>query len=544
MPRFLNRFTLLLLFVLFAVTVSTFSSGSAAAKLRRPQYAAANFSSSTDVKLTIESYQGGRILRQVIDQTRTSSESGPVLPVQPAAAGDVVVSQVYSNGGNSGSTYQNNFIELYNRTNSPIDIGGWRFYIANATDSFSTSFSFTSTRGIVINPHSYLLMQLGPDSTNGNPNPFPDLLVPYFSPFPSIPPLNITPSGKIFITPPDTMVFGSTCPLPNPQIVDFVGYGATANCFEGSGPTGTLSNTTAAIRKISGCTDNDKNARDFRIAIPTPRNSFSGANNCLNPIDDADFFVRQHYADFLNRTPDSGGLAFWRNEITSCGSDQQCVELKRINVSAAFFLSIEFQETGYLVYRTYKAAFGNLTTPSGAPVPARFDSFIPDTQQIGQGVIVNAVGWEQKLEDNKVTFFNAFVARTAFSSAYPTSMSPNDFVDAMFAHAGVTPSSTDRSAAINEFGSATNTTDQSARARALRRVAENSTLAQLEKNKAFVLMQYFGYLRRNPYDPPEQTLDYQGYNFWLGKLDQFNGNFVNADMVKAFLISSEYRDRF
>jgi hypothetical protein len=57
-------------------------------------------------------------------------------------------------------------------------------------------------------------------------------------------------------------------------------------------------------------------------------------------------------------------------------------------------------------------------------------------------------------------------------------------------------------------------------------------------------MQYYGYLRRNPYDPPESTLDYGGYNFWLGKLNQFNGNFINAEMVKAFLVSGEYRQRF
>jgi hypothetical protein len=57
-------------------------------------------------------------------------------------------------------------------------------------------------------------------------------------------------------------------------------------------------------------------------------------------------------------------------------------------------------------------------------------------------------------------------------------------------------------------------------------------------------MQYFGYLQRNPYDPPEATLDYQGYNFWLNKLNQFNGNYITAEMVKAFISSSEYRQRF
>lgn len=75
-------------------------------------------------------------------------------------------------------------------------------------------------------------------------------------------------------------------------------------------------------------------------------------------------------------------------------------------------------------------------------------------------------------------------------------------------------------------------------------MAENSTLVQQEFNRAFVLMQYFGYLRRNPNDPPEPTLDYQGYNFWLDKLNRFNGNYTNAEMVKAFLVSQEYRSRF
>ena len=87
-----------------------------------------------------------------------------------------------------------------------------------------------------------------------------------------------------------------------------------------------------------------------------------------------------------------------------------------------------------------------------------------------------------------------------------------------------------------------NTSDVAARGRALRRVAENSTLVTNEFNRAFVLMQYFGYLRRNPNDAPEGNFD--GYNFWLNKLNQFDGNFVNAEMVKAFIQSTEYRNRF
>ncbi|MCM3872258.1 MAG: Ig-like domain repeat protein [Pyrinomonadaceae bacterium] len=262
-----------------------------------------------------------------------------------------------------------------------------------------------------------------------------------------------------------------------------------------------------------------------------------------NPIDTANAFVRQHYHDFLNREPDLAGLEFWTNQITECQQPgATCnAEVRRINVSAAFFLSIEFQETGYFVYRTYKASYGNIT---GTQVPLRLAEFLPDTQQIGKGVIFGEPGSVQRLENNKVAFALDFVSRSRFTSAYPTTLAPAEFVDALFANAGATPSATDRQVAIDEFGGVGNTADLAARGRALRRVAENSTLAQQEFNKAFVLMQYFGYLRRNPNDAPEPGLNFDGYDFWLAKLNQFGGNFINAEMVKAFIISGEYRQRF
>lgn len=260
-----------------------------------------------------------------------------------------------------------------------------------------------------------------------------------------------------------------------------------------------------------------------------------------NKIGDSQFFVRQHYSDFLNRLPDSSGLAFWNNQIVECGLDKPCIELRQINVSAAFFLSIEFQETGYLVYRFYKSAYGNIP---GAPVPGTFGEFLPDTQQIGQGVQVGIGNWQAQLEANKQAFASAFIARARFVNAYATTLTPAQFVDALFTQSGVTPTASERNAAIAEFGAAINTTDTAARARALRLVAENSQLKNQETNKAFVLMQYFGYLRRNPNDPPEAGLNFDGYNFWLNKLNQANGNFVNADMVKSFLVAGEYRARF
>src|SRR5437660_9039464 len=150
-------------------------------------------------------------------------------------------------------------------------------------------------------------------------------------------------------------------------------------------------------------------------------------------IDNAQLFVRQHYLDFLNREPDAAGLAFWTNQITSCGSNAQCIEVKRINVSAAFFVSIEFQQSGYLVYRIYKASYGYI---SNAPVPIRFNEFLPDVQEIGQGVVVNQGDWQQQLEDNKQAFTEEFVRRPRFTSAYPAFLTAAQFVDTMNANAG------------------------------------------------------------------------------------------------------------
>jgi hypothetical protein len=209
---------------------------------------------------------------------------------------------------------------------------------------------------------------------------------------------------------------------------------------------------------------------------------------------------------------------------------------------------IEFQQTGYLVERIYKTACGDpagMSTFGGShqlSVPIiRLNEFLADTQEIGQGVVVLQSGWEQVLENNKQAFAAEFVQRSRFTAALPTSMTPARFVDTLFANAGVTPSANDRANAISEFSSASNTSDLGARSRALRRVAENSTLAQQEFNRAFVLMQYFGYLRRNPNDA--QDSDYTGFDFWLTKLNRFNGNFQNAEIVKAFITSIEYRQR-
>jgi hypothetical protein len=262
-----------------------------------------------------------------------------------------------------------------------------------------------------------------------------------------------------------------------------------------------------------------------------------------NPIDDPTNFVRQHYHDFLNREPDPAGWAFWTNEITSCGSDAKCIERKRIHVSGAFFLSIEFQHTGYLVERFYKTAYGDLigtsTLGGGRQVAApivRMDDFLLDSQRIGRNVVVNQDGWQAILETNTRAYAEEFVQRARFLAEYPLSMSEGDFVDKLNANTGNCLTERQRDGLVEDLATRFKT-----RGQVLREIAENQLLNKAEFNKAFVLMQYFGYLRRHPNGAPDG--DFTGFDFWLTKMNQFNGNFVTAEMVKAFILSNEYRLR-
>jgi hypothetical protein len=370
------------------------------------------------------------------------------------------------------------------------------------------------------------------------------------------------------------------------------------------------------------------------------------ASSPLNPVDAADFFVHQHYIDFLNREPDPSGYQFWINEITSCGGNAQCVEVKRINVSAAFFLSIEFNETGLLAYLTNKAAFGNMALPN-APVPLTFNQFMNDAQALQKNYVFGAPGAEAQLEANKQAYFDEFVTRPQFVSKYGN-LSNAAYVDTLFTTAGlgttgelylakltgaqVVPGTASPanglvvirrsltntlnasvSLSFNGLGSAETAAhlhspagvNENApafvnlpngqvvnfpialtaaqgndlgggklyvdvhtanfpngeiraqlpqslfvkdmilqalnngvinRAQALRLVAESEALKKNEFNRAFVALEYFGYLRRDP--------DANGFDFWLTKLNQFNGDYIKAEMVKAFISSPEYRQRF
>ena len=250
--------------------------------------------------------------------------------------------------------------------------------------------------------------------------------------------------------------------------------------------------------------------------------TISDDESSSNPIDDSTFFVRQQYRDFLHREPDASGLAFWVNNIESCGADAQCREAKRVDTSAAFFLSLEFQATGYLAIRFYDASFDRF--------PVFQSEFLPDSQTLSEGLVFGDPNFEPRLEANKRAFAAAFVNRPAFKAKYDR-LDSADYVDTLYANAGVTPSEEERTALIVEL-----LTGRRTRAGVLLRVLDDEDFIRQEFNRAFVLMQYFGYLQRDP--------DTAGYNFWLNKLNQFNGDFRRAEMVKAFITSGEYRGRF
>lgn len=263
-------------------------------------------------------------------------------------------------------------------------------------------------------------------------------------------------------------------------------------------------------------TDNLGATRHSRSISFTITQSTSG-----NVIDNTQLFVTQQYRDFFGREPDPPGQQFWVNNIESCGADAACREVKRIDTSAAFFISIEFQETGYLAHRFYRASFGR------RPL---FSEFLPDQRAIGNGVVVNAPGWEQLLESNTRAFADAWVARSGFSSIYD-GLSNQQFVDTLLANTRATVTDTRRNALIDVLN-----TQAMTRAQVLRLIAEDQSFYNAEYNEAFVEMEYFGYLRRDP--------DEDGFNFWLAKLNQFGGDFRQAEMVKSFLVSGEYRQRF
>lgn len=237
--------------------------------------------------------------------------------------------------------------------------------------------------------------------------------------------------------------------------------------------------------------------------VPTP----------LTPIDDADFFTRQQYLDFLNREPDSGGLSYWKSQIVQCGMDARCIHERRIGVSAAFFIEQEFQLTGSFVYRLYKASYGR------QPAYAEFGA---DRTRLVVG---------SDLEASRQALLFDWVRRAAFRAAYPDGP-PETFVNKLFDTAGLVPYTAERQQLIEDMRQG------KTREQALAEVIEIAAFKQREFNPSFVLMQYFGYLRRDA--------DAVGYQFWLAVLNNRlpNDSSGYRSMVCAFLTSLEYQNRF
>jgi hypothetical protein len=233
-----------------------------------------------------------------------------------------------------------------------------------------------------------------------------------------------------------------------------------------------------------------------------------------NPNDKAGNFVYQQYHDFLNREPDTGGLAYWTSQITQCGNDQNCISTQRKNVSAAFYIELEFQETGYFVYRIQKASFG---------APPDYLHFMADRRRVDGA----------NLEPAKQAFASGWVERAAFKAAYPDSFTADQFVNKLFDTAGLSGHAAERAQEIQGLLSGTRT-----RAEVLRDIIETQEFKTREYNPAFVLMQYFGYLRRDA--------DSTGYQFWLNIINNQLPNDQSGyhAMVCAFITSDEYQDRF
>src|ERR1051325_875272 len=180
-------------------------------------------------------------------------------PVAAVSTG-IVISQVYGGGGNSGATIKNDFVELHNRGTVPLSIDGWSLQYAS---SAGTTWQRTNLSG-TIQPGAYYLVQGAAGAGGTVALPAPDAIGTIA--------MSAT-AGKVALVSNATTLSGA---CPTIGIVDFVGYGTGATCFEGAGPTPTLSNTTAALRKINGSQDTDDNSSDFAAGAPNPRNSGSG----------------------------------------------------------------------------------------------------------------------------------------------------------------------------------------------------------------------------------------------------------------------------
>jgi endonuclease G len=176
----------------------------------------------------------------------------------PAGGGKVVISQVYGGGGNSGATYKNDFIELYNAGTTTVSLSTYAVQYTSATGS---SWSETTLSGSIAAGHYYLIQEAaGSGGTQNLPTPEATGTIAMAA-----------TAGKVALTKTQTLLTVSN-PVGSADVVDFIGYGTTANAYEGSGPAPAPSNTTADLRANGGATDTDNNAADFATGAPNPRN--------------------------------------------------------------------------------------------------------------------------------------------------------------------------------------------------------------------------------------------------------------------------------
>ena len=218
-----------------------------------------------------------------------------------------------------------------------------------------------------------------------------------------------------------------------------------------------------------------------------------------------------------------------------------CTERTRTNTSAAFFLSPEFQYTGYFVYRLYK---GSLIKNGVGRFPT-YQEFLRDVRQVASGIIQNNQLSAAAIEANKKKFAEEFTQRAEFRGLYDP-LSNSDYVERLFQTTGINVNATEKQTLVQALNNQTET-----RASVLQKVVDGTVVIaegnqqfttpygqafyQTEFNAAFVLMEYFGYLQRDP--------DAAGYQHWLDKLNLY-GNYIEAEMVKSFITSPEYRARF
>lgn len=253
-------------------------------------------------------------------------------------------------------------------------------------------------------------------------------------------------------------------------------------------------------------------ARDTRTGDIFVTEIFTGR---LMRVSAARVFVRNHYLDFLNREPDQSGWDYWTGQIEQCGDDVKCLRSKRTDVSAAFFIESEFQQTGFYVYRLRTASFGS---------QPNFAQYTSDRNQLGAGT-----------DADRKAFSEAFVQRGEFLASYPAGMNGSDFINALL-NSVKQSTGVDLSAKKQELATEyiSENTQAASRARVLRKLIEYTQYVNAERNRAFVLSEYFSYLRRDS--------DAGGYNFWLNVLNNREPNNYRG-MVCSYMTSAEYQQR-